>query len=140
MQNTIADVVWIGINGAMLHEALSGEIIGAAMKVLNTLGPGLDEKIYERSLVVELRNSGKRIEQQRAFPVFYAEAHVGTLIPDLIVDETVIADPKVVDAFNETHISQMIGYLAISGLNLALLLNFKHSKLQWKRIVREARY
>ena len=55
---------------------------------------------------------------------------------DLIVDEAVIADPKVVTAFNDTHQAQMIGYLSITGLKLALLLNFKHAKLEWKRIVR----
>jgi len=51
----------------------------------------------------------------------------------------VIADPKVVEAFNDTHVRQMIGYLAITKLELALLLNFKHAKLLWKRIVRENR-
>ncbi|MGA2030861.1 MAG: GxxExxY protein [Thermoguttaceae bacterium] len=57
------------------------------------------------------------------------------MIPDLVVDGLVIADPKVVTAFNDSHIAQMIGCLAISGLQLALLLNFKNARLQWKRIV-----
>ncbi|MND07907.1 hypothetical protein D3C83_302030 [compost metagenome] len=48
-----------------------------------------------------------------------------------------IADPKVVESFSETHVRQMIGYLAITKLQLALLLNFKHAKFEWKRIVRE---
>jgi GxxExxY protein len=48
----------------------------------------------------------------------------------------VIADPKVATAFNENHVAQMLGYLNITGLRLALLLNFKYAKLQWKRIVR----
>ena len=61
---------------------------------------------------------------------------IGTLVPDLIVDELVIADPKVVTAFNDNHIAQMIGYLSITQLKLALLLNFKNAKLEWKRIVR----
>ena len=52
------------------------------------------------------------------------------------MDDQVIADPKVVTAFNDTHIAQMIGYLNITQLRLALLLNFKHAKLEWKRIVR----
>lgn len=62
---------------------------------------------------------------------------IGNLVPDAIVDDLVIADPKVVETFNETHTRQMIGYLAITKLKLALLLNFKHAKLEWKRIVRE---
>ncbi|HWA85808.1 MAG TPA: GxxExxY protein [Opitutus sp.] len=121
----------------MIHEKLSGEIIGAAMKVLNAPGPGLDEKLYERALVIELRNQGHTIDQQKAFPVSYANELIGTLIPDTIVDGLVIADPKVVEAFNETHMRQMIGYLSITKLQLALLLNFKFAKLEWKRVVRE---
>jgi GxxExxY protein len=121
----------------MIHEELSGKIIGAAMAVLNELGPGLDEKIYERALVIELRKRGHTVEQQKNFPVHYAGELVGTLIPDTIVDGLVIADPKVAEVFNDSHVRQMIGYLAITKLKLALLLNFKHAKLQWKRIVRE---
>lgn len=121
----------------MIHEKLSGEIIGAAMAVLNELGPGLDELLYERALVIELRKRGHQVESQKSFPVHYSGELIGTLIPDMIVDGLVIADPKVVETFNETHVRQMIGYLAITKLQLALLLNFKHAKLQWKRIVRE---
>ena len=61
---------------------------------------------------------------------------IGKLIPDLIVDESVIVDPKVVTAFRETHVAQMMGYLAISSLRLAILLNFEYAKLDWKRVVR----
>lgn len=121
----------------MIHERFSGEIIGAAMAVLNELGPGLDEKLYERALVIELRKRGHTVEQQKSFPVYYADELIGNLVPDTIVDGLVIADPKVVEAFSETHVRQMIGYLAIAKLQLALLLNFKHAKLQWKRVVRE---
>jgi len=123
----------------MLHEELSGKIIGAAMQVLNTLKPGLDEKIYENALKLELEAQGHTIQQQKRYPVFYRETNVGTLVPDLIVDETVIIDPKVVTAFTDSHIAQMTGYLAITGLQLALLINFKNAKLEWKRVVRQAR-
>jgi GxxExxY protein len=47
-----------------------------------------------------------------------------------------VVDPKVVTTFHETHLAQMLGYLNISGLRLALLLNFKNAKLEWKRVVR----
>jgi len=119
---------------------LSGEseiteiVIGAAMKVLNTLRPGLDQKIYERALVIELAKQGLPCDQQRKFPVHYDEQLIGTLIPDLVVADKVIVDPKVVTSFTETHISQMLGYLNITGLKTALLINFKHSKLQIKRV------
>jgi GxxExxY protein len=121
----------------MIHEELSGKIIGAAMTVLNELGPGLDEKLYERALVIELRKRGHQVDQQKSFSVHYSGELIGSLVPDLIVDSMVVADPKVVEAFNHTHTRQMIGYLAITRLKLALLLNFKRAKLEWKRIVRE---
>ena len=106
------------------------------MMVLNTLRPGLDEKLYENALMIELKKQGFRVEQQRQFPVHYEGQLIGTLIPDLIVNDLVIADPKVVSAFSDTHIAQMIGYLNITGLQLALLLNFKNSNLEWKRVIR----
>ena len=120
----------------MKHEELTHEIIGAAMAVLNELKPGLDEKLYENALVIELQARGRRVEQQREYPVHYRGRLIGKLIPDLIVEDLVIVDPKVVAAFNETHLAQMLGYLNITGLEVALLLNFKEAKLQWKRVVR----
>lgn len=120
----------------LIHRELSETIIGAAMTALNTLRPGLDEKLYENALVIELKKRGHRVDQQRHFPVHYDGQLIGTLIPDLIVDNLVIVDPKVVTTFNDTHMAQMIGYLNITGLNLALLLNFKNAKLEWKRVVR----
>ncbi len=120
----------------LIHEELSKVIIGAAMVVLNELKPGLDEKLYENALVIELGDRGHTVDQQRLFKVAYKGKEIGTLLPDLIVDNMVIVDPKVVSAFNETHLAQMTGYLAITGLRLALLLNFKKAKLEWKRVVR----
>jgi len=57
-------------------------------------------------------------------------------VPDLIIDNAVIVDPKVVALFNETHVAQMIGYQNITGLDLALLINFKNARLEWKRVLR----
>lgn len=121
----------------MVHEEIAKGVIGVAMTVLNELKPGLDEKLYERALVLELQDRGHSVEQQREYPVHFKGHFIGTLVPDIIVDGKVIADPKVVTAFNETHIAQMLGYLNISGLNVALLLNFKNAKLEWKRIINE---
>ena len=120
----------------LIHSDLSESIIGAAIRVWNTLKPGLSDMAYENALVIELRNRGHRIEQQRRFEVRYEAQIVDTLVPDLLVDELVIVDPKVVTEFNDTHIAQMMGYLAITGLQLALLLNFKHAGLKWRRVVR----
>jgi len=121
----------------LFHEELSHSIIGAAMAVLNELKPGLDEKLYERALALELIARGHKVECQQQFPVYYRGELIGILVPDMIVDEKVIVDPKVVSAFNDTHFAQMIGYLNITGLQLAILNNFKFAQLQWKRVVKE---
>jgi len=123
----------------MLHKEITEVIIGAAMAVLNELKPGLDEKLYENALVIELQARDHSVEQQREYPVHYRGHFIGKLIPDLIMDGKVIADPKVVSDFNETHIAQMLGCLNITGLEVALLLNFKNAKLEWKRVVNEKR-
>ena len=122
--------------GKIIQEELSKKIIGAAMTVLNELKPGLDEKLYERALVIELKLGGHTVLAQKGFSVFYRGELIGDLIPDLIVDDAVIVDPKVVTCFTETHIAQMLGYLNITGLELVLLLNFKNSRLEWKRVLR----
>jgi GxxExxY protein len=61
----------------MIHEELSGKIIGIAMHVLNELKPGLDEKLYERAMVIELKRRGHAVEAQRQFPVFYHSELIG---------------------------------------------------------------
>ena len=120
----------------MKHGDITKDIIGASMAVLNELKPGLDEKLYENALVIELVARGHTVEQQRQYPVHYRGHFIGQLVPDLIVDGRVIADPKVVSGFNETHMAQMLGYLNITGLDVALLLNFREATLTWKRVVR----
>jgi GxxExxY protein len=119
----------------MKHEELSHEIIGAAMEVLNELKPGLDEKLYENALIIELASQGHTVEQQREYPVHYKGHFLGKLIPDLIVDTTIVVDLKIISAFNENHIAQMLGYLNVTGLEVGLILNFKGAKLTWKRVI-----
>jgi GxxExxY protein len=123
----------------MLHEEITRDILGAAMAVLNELKPGLDEKLYENALVIELLARGHTVEQQREYPVHYRGKFIGKLVPDLIIDGKVIADPKIVTAFNDSHVAQMLGYLNITGLEVALLINFKDAKLSWKRVANEHR-
>ena len=89
-------------------------------------------------MVIELRRRGHEVSAQQSFPVFYRGELIGTLIPDLIVGKSIIVDPKVVSTFTETHVAQMIGYLNITGLELALLFNFKNARLTWKRVVNQS--
>ena len=104
--------------------------------MLNELKPGLDEKLYERAMIIELKHRGHSVTVQSSFPVSYRGELIGNLIPDLIVDDAVIVDPKVVSCFSDTHVAQMIGYLNITRLDLALLMNFKNARLEWKRVLR----
>ncbi|MEO8439650.1 MAG: GxxExxY protein [Spartobacteria bacterium] len=120
--------------GKLIYEELSRSIIGAAMEVLTELKPGLDEKLYERAIAIELRRGGHDVALQNSYPVFYRGELIGNLIPDMIVDDRVIVDGKVVSTFTDAHLAQMIGYLNITGLKLGLLLNFKNATLAWKRI------
>ncbi|MFI5335905.1 MAG: GxxExxY protein [Opitutales bacterium] len=120
----------------LIHPEISEAIIGSAMKVLNTLKPGLDEKAYENALVIELRKHGHKVDQQKRFEVRYEDELVDILVPDIIVDDLVIADPKVTEDFTPTHLAQMGGYLTITHLRLAILLNFKFVDLRWKRVIR----
>lgn len=104
------------------------------MRVLNTLRPGLDEKIYEKALVIELAKLGITCVQQKSFSVVYDDQIIGTLIPDLIIENQLIVDTKVVSNFNENHLAQILGYLNITELDTGLLLNFKFAKLGIKRV------
>jgi len=118
----------------LANAELTQAVIGAAMKVLYPLRPGLDERLYERALVIELNKQGLSCHQQRSHEVFYEGQLIGTLVPDLIVHERLIVDAKVVTEFTDSHVAQMLGYLSITGLETALLLNFKYIKLGIKRV------
>ena len=87
----------------------------------------MDEKLYENALVLELIAQGHHVEQQRRYPVHYRGHLVGTLVPDILVGERVILDSKVVTAFADDHLAQMLGYLSITGLELALLAELSSS-------------
>lgn len=119
----------------LIHKELSEAIIGCAMTVHNGLKPGLREKTYERALILELTKRGIKTDQQKQYPVIYNGQVIDTMVRDMIVADAVVVDAKCVTAFDDTQIAQIIGYLSITSLRLGLLINFKHSRLQWKRIV-----
>jgi len=122
-----------------LHRFLFKEethkVIGCAFEVLNTLGHGLLEKPYENALVVEFQQQGISYAQQPRFPVIYKSVNVGEYIPDLVVFDKIIVDTKVIEKIGNNEKAQIINYLKITGLRVGLLLNFKHAKLEWERIV-----
>ena len=110
-------------------------IIGHAFTVLNEVGHGLNEKVYENALTVAFRQDGVAFDQQRNFNVIFRGEQVGLFIPDLIAFGSVIVDTKVIDRITEHERGQMMNYLRITKLRVGLILNFKHARLQWERIV-----
>lgn len=111
-------------------------IIGCAMEVSNTIGHGLYEKVYENALVVEFGLSDISVEQQKSFPVIYKTVEVGKFIPDLICFDKIIVDAKTIQSISDREIGQMLNYLKITGLEVGLIINFKHARLEWKRVTR----
>jgi GxxExxY protein len=111
------------------------QIVGSAMEVLNGIGHGLHEKVYENGLVVEFRLRGIPFEQQRRFEVHYKSVVVGEFVPDLITHSAIVVDTKVIDSITDHERGQMINYLRITRLRVGVILNFKHAKLEWERLV-----
>jgi hypothetical protein len=93
---------------------LSERIIGCAFRVMNTLGAGFLEQPYENALARELRKSGLAVAQQ----------------VDLLIEETVMVELKLVKALDDVHAAQCINYLTATGLQLCLLLNFGKSRIE----------
>jgi GxxExxY protein len=116
------------------HGELTEKIIGAAMAVHRALGPGLDEKIYENALCIELSAQSLFFTQQERFPVLYRNKLCGTLITDLIIERKVIVEAKVVESILDVHIAQALSYLSVTHLQIGLILNFKPISLKIKRV------
>ncbi|MEA3358949.1 MAG: GxxExxY protein [Thermodesulfobacteriota bacterium] len=111
------------------------QIVGCAIEVLNTLGYGLLEKPYENALVVEFGLRSVPFQQQPRYSVIYKTVKVGEYIPDLIVLDKIVVDTKTIDRITNTEKGQILNYLKITGLKVGLILNFKHAKLEWERLV-----
>ena len=124
-----------GGGSKLLLKAETGKIIGLAFEVLNEIGHGLNEKIYENSLTVLFKLNHIAFDQQRRFPVFFREVEVGEFIPDLIAFGSVVVDTKVIDRINDHERGQMLNYLRITKLRVGLILNFKNARLEWERII-----
>jgi GxxExxY protein len=116
---------------------LSGQVIGCAFAVSNTLGVGFLEKVYENALAHELRKAGLTVKQQHPVLVHYDGVVVGTYAADLLVENAVLIELKAVTALDTVHRAQCINYLKRSGLWLCLLLNFGSSRLEIKRVVND---
>jgi GxxExxY protein len=116
-------------------EAETHAIVGFAFDVLNEHGHGLNEKCYENSLVVEFKLRGIAFDQQRRYEVLYKGQHVGEFTPDLIAYGKVVVDTKTIERITDHERGKMMNYLKVTKLPVGLILNFKHPRLQWERVV-----
>ena len=111
------------------------QIVGAAIEVLNEVGHGFHEKPYENALVVEFGLKGIPFLQQPRYDIVFKTVKVGEFVPDLIVFGLVVVDAKVIEAITDHERGQMLNYLRITELQVGVILNFKHARLEWERIV-----
>ena len=111
------------------------KVVACAMEVLNILGHGIVEKPYENALVVEFRLRGIPFRQQPLFDVLYKTERVGLFVPDLIVFDAIVVDTKVIAKITDHERGLMLNYLRITNLRIGIVLNFKHRKLEWQRLV-----
>ena len=124
-----------GGESKLLLKAETEKIIGFAFEVLNEVGHGLNEKIYENSLSVLFKLNNIGFDQQRRFPVFFRGVEVGEFVPDLTAFGSVIVDTKVIGRITDHERGQMLNYLRITKLRVGLILNFKNARLEFERVV-----
>jgi GxxExxY protein len=114
--------------------ALTELVIARALVVLNTLGPGLLDQVYENALAHEMRKAGLSASQQQDITVYYDGVAVGAFTADLLVENAIIVELKVVRTVDPIHRDQCLNYLKATGLSLCLLMNFGNSSLEVTRV------
>ena len=122
-----------------LHDDLTQTIIGCAFEVINELGSGFLESVYENSMVLALSEAGLPVQSQVPIPVMFRGKRVGDFYADLLVDEKVIVELKAVRAIVPEHQAQIINYLNATGIEVGMLINFGNPKLELKRFTRSRR-
>jgi GxxExxY protein len=120
----------------MKHREVTEKIIGAAMKVHRTLGPGFLESVYQNALAHELRRAGLGFDLERAIDVYYEGIVVGQFVADVLVEGAVLVENKAVTTLVNAHEAQLVNYLTATGIDVGLLLNFGAASLQYKRKAR----
>jgi len=117
------------------HEELTGQIIGAAVEVHKTLGPGYVEAIYENALAVELRGRNLPFQRQLSVPVMYRGSEVGLHRLDLLVADLIVVELKAIKALDDVHFAIARSYLRALGRRHGLLLNFAKPTLEVRRVI-----
>ncbi len=120
----------------ILFKRLSYRVVGAAMEVHRLLGSGFLEAVYQTALAHELKLLEIPFEQQKRLTVKYKDIVVGDYIADFVIDGKIIVEIKAVSNLTSSHQAQALNYLAATGYQLAILLNFGATSLQQRRVVR----
>ena len=122
----------------MQENEITERILKCAFRVHTALGPGLLESSYKECLAYEMTDDGLYVEKEKAMPLIYREVKldIGYRI-DLFVEQKVVVEIKVVEAFNDVHLAQILTYLKLSQSKVGLLLNFNTASLKngIKRVV-----
>ena len=119
------------------NKNLTKKLIECGFEVSNYLGTGFLESVYENALCVELEKQGIAFCQQKQLKVIYKGKVVGNYIADLIVENKLLVELKTATQLLQSHRAQVINYLKVTGLPVALLLNFGTPKLGVQRIVHQ---
>ena len=119
----------------LLHRDITEKVIGAAFEVHGQLGYGFLERVYERSMQVELIRRGSAAEIERRVQVRYKDVVVGDYDSDLIVDDCVLVELKVNPQYDRRDEAQLLNVLKATGLKVGLLVNFGRTKVEYKRLV-----
>jgi GxxExxY protein len=115
---------------------ITENIIGCAFEVINELGAGFLESVYERALAIALSDKGLKVQCQYPAQVYFRNRVVGNYYADLLIEGKVVVELKAVKALIPEHQAQVINYLKATGLEVALLVNFGNPKLEFKRLTR----
>ncbi len=121
----------------MEYKKLTKQIIGCAYTVYNKMGFGYLESVYEKCLLIELRNSGLNAESQRPITVYYDDQIVGEFLADIVVNDPIILELKSVRQLAKAHEMQLVNYLVATGKPVGLLINFGELGVEVKRKVRQ---
>lgn len=117
----------------MKEHELTEKIIGCAMKIHSTLGPGFLESVYQKALAHELHKAGLRVECEKPITVHYDGVVVGEFSADLLVGQNVMVELKANQALVPANEVQLVNYLTATGIEIGLLLNFGAERLEFKR-------
>ncbi len=116
----------------MIKDRLTYNIIGCAMKVHRTMGPGFQEVIYQRCLAIELKRAGIGFVREKEQTLYYDGIEVGTRRADFVVEDRVVAELKAVVNLEDVHLAQAKNYVVAYDFPLGLLMNFGSRSLQYK--------